>query len=87
MFRKLANSFKKKKKEKKALKLPRYDKAGSQKNEHKLWDPLKEGAPELLDTLFHSMYSHKEIKEILEQVERIERKELFLTELLMANQV
>ena len=67
----LVDSLKKRKgKKKKSLKLPRYAHAGPQRNEDKLCGELQEGAPELLETLFRSVYSRKEIKETLENIER-----------------
>ena len=55
-------------KPKKKLTLPRYATPGLKKTDDKLGPDVQEGAPELLDTLFRSIYPCKKVKETLDEV-------------------
>ena len=72
-FMSLMQEGKKKKPKKSNLDLPdRYGTTGPKKSGDKVGPPLQDGIPELLNTIFRSIYSQKEIKEALESIERPE---------------
>ena len=62
--------LKPKKKKVKSIKIPRYAKPGPKKRDDKTCEPLQDGAPELLQAWFRSIYSRKDVKEALESVAR-----------------
>ena len=52
----------------KSIKIPRYAKPGPKKCDDKTCDPLQDGAQELLQAWFQSIYSRKDVKEALESI-------------------